>query len=260
MRHGSTSADPPCVACGRPPNGDGSDACIGHVPGANGACCGHGVVDGYVAFPLLGPIKLPKPRVVQLGIHGELLDRLAADEAALSDEAAATVRVRRLRPQEIERRRYELASTLEAAFEASPLRPGWARHARNDLPRSIGYPDRHHLLVAETDTGRVAALATGAAPPSRPPLDIERRVFAEDELHRCGELRWLAVAPRFRRQGLAEVMTVSMAGSLGADRLWLAVEKSNTTALHCYRAHGWREVGSSDVTDYLLRDLSTADS
>jgi len=32
-----------CVRCGKFPNPDGSDACIGHVDGAVSVCCGHGV-------------------------------------------------------------------------------------------------------------------------------------------------------------------------------------------------------------------------
>jgi hypothetical protein len=32
----------PCAKCGRAPTADGCDACIGHIPGAIAACCGHG--------------------------------------------------------------------------------------------------------------------------------------------------------------------------------------------------------------------------
>lgn len=32
-----------CARCGKPPTGDGHDACLGCVPGATSACCGHGV-------------------------------------------------------------------------------------------------------------------------------------------------------------------------------------------------------------------------
>ena len=35
--------DRPCVRCGRPPTPEGHDACLGHIPGARSACCGHGV-------------------------------------------------------------------------------------------------------------------------------------------------------------------------------------------------------------------------
>jgi hypothetical protein len=32
----------PCVACGQPPTVEGYDACIGMIPDARAACCGHG--------------------------------------------------------------------------------------------------------------------------------------------------------------------------------------------------------------------------
>lgn len=35
--------DRPCKRCGRMPTVEGHDACIGHIDGANSACCGHGV-------------------------------------------------------------------------------------------------------------------------------------------------------------------------------------------------------------------------
>jgi hypothetical protein len=38
----------PCVKCGLLPTPEGFDACIGYVPGAISACCGHGVEKGYV--------------------------------------------------------------------------------------------------------------------------------------------------------------------------------------------------------------------
>jgi hypothetical protein len=37
------SEDRPCRRCGRPPTAEGHDACLGRVPGAASACCGHGV-------------------------------------------------------------------------------------------------------------------------------------------------------------------------------------------------------------------------
>ena len=40
----------PCKKCGRLPNKDGSDACLGHIEGAKSACCGHGVHDKYVLY------------------------------------------------------------------------------------------------------------------------------------------------------------------------------------------------------------------
>ena len=40
-----TPVDPsrPCARCGKPPTPEGYDACMGFVPGAISACCGHGV-------------------------------------------------------------------------------------------------------------------------------------------------------------------------------------------------------------------------
>ncbi len=38
----------PCPRCGRMPTPEGYDACLGHIPGAISACCGHGVTPGYV--------------------------------------------------------------------------------------------------------------------------------------------------------------------------------------------------------------------
>jgi hypothetical protein len=42
--------DRDCAACGLPPTPEGYDACIGHVPGAVAACCGHGIADPYVLW------------------------------------------------------------------------------------------------------------------------------------------------------------------------------------------------------------------
>jgi hypothetical protein len=41
----------PCIECGLPPTPEGYDACLGRIPGAVAACCGHGVRPGYVMFP-----------------------------------------------------------------------------------------------------------------------------------------------------------------------------------------------------------------
>lgn len=38
----------PCVRCGKMPTPEGYDACLGYVPGATSACCGHGVESSYV--------------------------------------------------------------------------------------------------------------------------------------------------------------------------------------------------------------------
>jgi hypothetical protein len=39
-----------CPACGLRPTPDGHDPCLGTLPGVRNACCGHGVVPGYIAF------------------------------------------------------------------------------------------------------------------------------------------------------------------------------------------------------------------
>lgn len=38
----------PCAKCHKMPTPEGYDACLGHIPGATAACCGHGVEAGYV--------------------------------------------------------------------------------------------------------------------------------------------------------------------------------------------------------------------
>ncbi len=40
----------PCARCGKMPNGDGSDCCLGYISGVKSACCGHGVEKGYVIY------------------------------------------------------------------------------------------------------------------------------------------------------------------------------------------------------------------
>ena len=46
------ASDPnrPCFVCGWPPTPEGHDACLGHIPGAGGACCGHGRGNPYVLW------------------------------------------------------------------------------------------------------------------------------------------------------------------------------------------------------------------
>jgi hypothetical protein len=41
----------PCVRCGRLPTATGHDACLGDIPEAIAACCGHGVAKPYVLYP-----------------------------------------------------------------------------------------------------------------------------------------------------------------------------------------------------------------
>lgn len=45
-----TSDRRPCKRCKCHPTPEGHDACLGHIPGATGACCGHGVEDGYIFY------------------------------------------------------------------------------------------------------------------------------------------------------------------------------------------------------------------
>lgn len=33
----------PCARCGKMPTSEGYDACLGYIPGALWACCGHGI-------------------------------------------------------------------------------------------------------------------------------------------------------------------------------------------------------------------------
>lgn len=40
----------PCARCGRPPTPEGHDACQGYIPGAESACCGHGVTEQHIAM------------------------------------------------------------------------------------------------------------------------------------------------------------------------------------------------------------------
>lgn len=40
----------PCKRCGRFPTSEGHDACLGKLPNALAACCGHGVKKPYVIF------------------------------------------------------------------------------------------------------------------------------------------------------------------------------------------------------------------
>ena len=37
-----------CKRCGREPDSQGRDACLGHIEGATAACCGHGATQPYV--------------------------------------------------------------------------------------------------------------------------------------------------------------------------------------------------------------------
>ena len=37
-----------CKKCGKKPTKEGHDACIGFIPEASSACCGHGLEKGYI--------------------------------------------------------------------------------------------------------------------------------------------------------------------------------------------------------------------
>ena len=50
----SVTRDPdrPCGHCGLPQTPEGHDGCLGTIPGAMNACCGHGVErERYVQYP-----------------------------------------------------------------------------------------------------------------------------------------------------------------------------------------------------------------
>jgi hypothetical protein len=48
--HSPITAERACVKCKLMPTEDGYDPCLGHIPGAVSACCGHGVSPAYVIF------------------------------------------------------------------------------------------------------------------------------------------------------------------------------------------------------------------
>lgn len=49
----------PCAKCKCFPTPEGHDACLGHIPGAKYACCGHGANPGYVLYEDGKRDKLP---------------------------------------------------------------------------------------------------------------------------------------------------------------------------------------------------------
>jgi len=51
----SVSNERPCAKCNKMPTPEGHDPCLGHIPGAIGVCCGHGVQDGFVLWGLRTP-------------------------------------------------------------------------------------------------------------------------------------------------------------------------------------------------------------
>jgi len=50
----------PCFYCGMYPTKEGFDPCLGLLSGVIAACCGHGVMDGYIIYNDWTEIKLPK--------------------------------------------------------------------------------------------------------------------------------------------------------------------------------------------------------
>jgi len=55
------SQERPCMQCRKMPTPEGHDPCLGHIPGAIGACCGHGVEDGFIKWDLHRPPTTPSP-------------------------------------------------------------------------------------------------------------------------------------------------------------------------------------------------------
>lgn len=54
----------PCPQCHKLPTPEGHDACLGTIPGALNACCGHGVQSGYVQWvkPDTAEVEIELPR------------------------------------------------------------------------------------------------------------------------------------------------------------------------------------------------------
>ena len=44
----STIKEKPCIRCGEMPTKEGYDACLGYIPGAISACCGHGATESIM--------------------------------------------------------------------------------------------------------------------------------------------------------------------------------------------------------------------
>jgi len=56
----------PCTLCHEMPTPEGCDACLGELPGALNACCGHGVEEGYISY-VSGETAVLIPGVIGLG-------------------------------------------------------------------------------------------------------------------------------------------------------------------------------------------------
>jgi len=46
----STDTTRVCPRCKKYPTREGHDPCLSNLPGVEGACCGHGVQEGYIKF------------------------------------------------------------------------------------------------------------------------------------------------------------------------------------------------------------------
>ena len=51
----------PCARCGRYPTPEGYDGCLGYIPDAWGACCGHGKERGYIFYKKYRRDTMNKP-------------------------------------------------------------------------------------------------------------------------------------------------------------------------------------------------------
>jgi hypothetical protein len=72
-RQAACTRSRPCPACGKRRPASGHDPCIESLPGVIYACCGHGIVDGYIQFTdgrtirgRFTSIELPTALVVRL--------------------------------------------------------------------------------------------------------------------------------------------------------------------------------------------------
>jgi hypothetical protein len=48
--HSQATIERACLKCKLMPTVEGFDPCLGHIPGAVSACCGHGVSLGFVVY------------------------------------------------------------------------------------------------------------------------------------------------------------------------------------------------------------------
>lgn len=69
----ATDNDRPCPLCHKMPTLEGYDACLGFIPGARSACCGHGVEYGYV---VMEGYQDPNPDTIKFSIEFERCDSM----------------------------------------------------------------------------------------------------------------------------------------------------------------------------------------